>query len=119
VILIEVYAELVGGRLSKRKRFAFAIRFVACPEAPLRAGKLYQSLGSATTTDDIEAEVSQLSENQIRPVLHFGSVSILSEPLSNGQVTPRRFEMPFTYTPSCRYGDRHFTVFARKSTLMP
>jgi hypothetical protein len=30
-ILIEVYAELVGGRLSKRKRFAFAIRFVACP----------------------------------------------------------------------------------------
>jgi hypothetical protein len=104
VILIEVYAELVGGRLSKRKRFAFAIRFVACPEAPLRAGKLYQSLGSATTTDDIEAEVSQLSENQIRPVLHFGSVSILSEPLSNGQVTPRRFEMPFTYTPAADTG---------------
>jgi hypothetical protein len=67
-------------------------------------GELYEALGSATTTDDIEAQVSQLSENQIGPVLHFGSISILSEPLSNGQVTPRRFEMPFTYTPAADTG---------------
>jgi opacity protein-like surface antigen len=77
-------------------------------------GELYEALGSATTTDDIEAQVSQLSENQIGPVLHFDNISILSESLSNGQVTPNGFDMPFSYSPSAADpGTGTFTVFAR------
>jgi hypothetical protein len=53
----------------------------------LAIGELYEALGSATTPDDIEAQVLQLSENRSDPSAlrqHFDSAEVVS----NGSVTP-------------------------------
>jgi hypothetical protein len=63
----------------------------------LAIGELYEALGSATTPDDIEAQVLQLSENRSDPSAlrqHFDSAEVVS----NGSVTPPGFDTPFSYS---------------------
>jgi hypothetical protein len=78
-------------------------------------GELLESVPPGVLGDDIESQISQLSENQIGPVLHFDSITAYSQSVLNGQLTPNGFDMPFSYAP--READTSvnafFTVFAR------
>jgi hypothetical protein len=81
-------------------------------------GTLLESIPPGVLGDDIEAQVSQLSENQIGPVLHFDSISAFSESTSNGQLTPNGFDMPFSYAPTAADTSVNgtFSVFARDTS---
>jgi hypothetical protein len=73
-------------------------------------GSLLESIPPGVLGDDIEAQVSQLSENQTGPVLHFDSISAFSQSNSNGQLTPNGFDMPFSYAPTEALSDKEPAV---------
>jgi hypothetical protein len=62
-------------------------------------GSLLESVPPGVLGDDIETQVSQLSENQTGPVLHFDTISAFSTSQSDGQLTPNGFDEPFSYSP--------------------
>jgi hypothetical protein len=53
-------------------------------------GDLLESIPPGILGDDVEAQVSQLSENQTGPVLHFDSISAHSASASNDQTHAER-----------------------------
>ena len=81
-------------------------------------GTLLESIPPGVLGDDIETQVSQLSENQPGPVLHFDSMTAYSASTSDGQLTPNGFDMPFTYAPTNADTSVNatFTVFARDTS---
>ena len=78
-------------------------------------GSLLESIPPGVLGDDIEAQVSQLSENQTGPVLHFDTISAFSQSNSSGQLAPNGFDMPFSYAPTDADSSVNatFSVFAR------
>ena len=78
-------------------------------------GDLLEALPPGIHGDDIEAQVSQLSENQTGPVLHFDSISAISASAFERSAHAEWLRHAVQLRPSAAdpSDDGTFTIFAR------